>query len=112
LVAALALAFWLLWPQLPQEQTLIFALGPEARRVAQLEVHWERLDNAHEGHLTLNFPVPTPERVVRQFRLTAGRYSFRVTALARDAASRRTELMRQVTLDGGTVILHVEELTH
>ncbi len=112
LAAALALAFWLLLPQLPQDQTVIFSLGPEARRVAQLEVQWEGLDSDHEGHLTLNFPVPTPERVVRQFRLTDGRYSFRITALARDAASRRTELMRQVTLDGSTLLLHVEDLTH
>ena len=110
--AALALAFWLLLPQLPKDQTVIFSLGPDARRLAQLEVQWDGLDNDHEGHLTLNFPSPTPERVVRQFRLTDGKYSFRITALTRDAASRRTELTRQVTLDGSTLILHVQELTH
>ena len=110
--AAVALVFWLLLPQLPQEQTLVFSLGPDARRVAQLEVQWEGLDSPHEGHLTLNFPAPTPEQVVRQFRLTDGKYSFRITALTRDAPSRRTELTRQVTLDGSTLILNVQELTH
>jgi hypothetical protein len=104
--------FWLLLPQLPQEQTLVLSLGPGAARVAQLEVQWEGVDSDHEGHLTLNFPEPTPEQVVRHFRLPDGKYSFRLTALPRDAASQRTELMRQVTLDGSTLILHVEDLIH
>lgn len=114
--AGVALLFWLLLPKVPHDQTVVFELGAGAASFAQLEIQWQALDAEHEGHLTLNFPAtragsPTPERVVRQFRLTDGPYAFRVMALHRDALRNRTEVTRQVTLDGSPVTLRLEELS-
>lgn len=111
---------WQLLPALPRDQTVIFALGPDSDRLAQLEVHWEATSgesSEHEGSVTLNFPAPTrdeptPERIVRQFRLVDGRYVFRVSGVHRGGVARRTELTRQVTLDGNAVTLRLEELSH
>ena len=64
-----------------------------------------------EGKLILNFPVPTPGRVVRQFRMIDGPYAFRITAMHRDATRSRTELVRQVTLDGNSLTLNLDELS-
>jgi hypothetical protein len=111
IAAGVSLLLWVLLPHLPQDQTLIFVLGEHANRVAQLDVQWEAVGKDHEGSLTLNFPTPTPERVVRQFRLSNGEYVFRVTALRRDAQTPRTEVSRRVTLDGNTSSVRLEELT-
>jgi hypothetical protein len=118
--AAIGLVIWLLLPQLPRDQTVIFALGPASERLAQLEVQWESVGSEsreHEGSVTLNFPAPTsdeptPERVVRQFRLIDGEYVFRVSAVRRGEVAQRTEVTRQVTLDGNAVTLRLEELSH
>jgi hypothetical protein len=125
-----AVIVWWVLPQVPHDQTIVFDLGENASSVSQLEVHWhalgegddragddtpERADAAeageHEGKLTLNFPAPTPERVVRQFRMTDGAYAFRITAFHRDAFRNRTEVVRQVTLDGNSLTLHLDELS-
>ncbi len=52
-----------------------------------------------------------PERVVHHFRLADGEYSFRISARRTGVADERTEAMRQVTLNGSTLILRLEELT-
>jgi hypothetical protein len=111
IAVGVSLLLWVLLPHLPQDQTLIFVLGERADRVAQLDVQWEAIGKDHEGSLTLNFPAPTPERVVRQFRLTDGEYVFRVRALRRDSQTERAEVSRRATLDGNSVSLHLEELT-
>lgn len=118
--ALIALLIWALLPQLPRDQTVILALGPESERLSQLNLHWETAEgesSEHTGSLTLNFPPPgagqpTPERIVRQFRLIHGEYVFQVSGVRRDAPARRTEVTRRVTLDGTTVTLRLEELTH
>lgn len=109
-VVLAALAAWVL-PKVPHEQTIVFELGENAASVAQLDVHWEADEGDHEGKLTLNFPAPTPERVVRQFRMTDGAYAFRITAEHRDAIRNRTEVVRRVTLDGNSLTLHLDELS-
>ena len=117
---AIGLVIWLLLPRLPHDQTVIFVLGPNSHRLARLEVKWEAVESEsseHEGSLTLNFPAPTrgeptPERVVRQFRLIDGQYVFRVSGVRRGEVARRTEVTRQVTLDGDAVTLRLEELSH
>jgi hypothetical protein len=117
---AIGLVIWLLLPRLPRDQTVIFALGPDSERLAQLDVHWESVgseSSEHEGSVTLNFPAPTsgkptPERVVRQFRLVDGEYVFRVSGVRRGEVAQRTEVTRQVTLDGNAVTLRLEELSH
>jgi hypothetical protein len=111
IAAGVSLLLWVLLPHLPQDQTLIFVLGERADRIAQLDVEWEAIGKDHEGSLTLNFPVPTPERVVRQFRLTQGEYVFRVRARRRNAPTEQTEISRRATLDGNTVSIRLEELT-
>jgi hypothetical protein len=109
--AAVAGLFWLLAPRLPHDQTVVFELGEHARDIGRLDVQWESASGEHEGKLTLNFPAPTPERVVRQFRMTDGDYAFRITAVHRDATPSRTELVRQVTLDGNNITLRLDELS-
>jgi hypothetical protein len=109
--AAVAGLFWLLSPRLPHDQTVAFELGERARDIASLDIQWESANGEHEGKLTLNFPAPTPERVVRQFRMTDGDYAFRITAVHRDATPSRTELVRQVTLDGNNITLRLDELS-
>ena len=109
-VVAAGLAVWLV-PQVPHDQTIVFDLGQGAASVSQLDVHWEDESSEHEGKLTLNFPAPTPERVVRQFRMTDGAYAFRITAQHRDAIRNRTEVVRRVTLDGNSLTLHLDELS-
>jgi len=84
----------LLLPAAPHDQTII----------------WEAAGSEHEGKVVLNFPAPTPERVVRQFRMTDGSYAFRITAVHRDATQSRTELVRQVRLDGNSITLRLDEL--
>lgn len=108
--AAVALLWWLA-PAVPQDQTIVFELGPRAENVAKLEVRWEAEDSEHEGALELNFPAPTPERIVRQFRMTDGAYAFWITAVHRDATQRRTEVIRRVRLDGNNITLRLDELS-
>jgi hypothetical protein len=100
----------LLLPAAPHDQTIIFELGERAINVSSLEVLWEEAGSEHEGKVVLNFPAPTPERVVRQFRMTDGSYAFRITAVHRDATQSRTELVRQVRLDGNSITLRLDEL--
>lgn len=117
---AIGCVIWVMLPRLPRDQTVIFALGPESERLSQLEVQWEAVggeSSEHEGSVTLNFPASTPdgrtpERVVRQFRLVDGEYVFRVSAVRRGERAERTEVTRQVTLDGSTVTLRLEDLSH
>jgi hypothetical protein len=109
-VVLAALVAWLL-PKVPHDQTIVFELGQNAASVARLDVYWEAENAEHEGKLTLNFPAPTPERVVRQFRMTDGPYAFRITAQHRDAIRNRTEVVRRVTLDGNSLTLHLDELS-
>jgi hypothetical protein len=109
--AAVAALFWLLSPRLPHDQTVAFELGERAQNIASLDVQWESANGEHEGKLTLNFPAPTPVRVVRQFRMKDGDYAFRITAVHRDATPSRTELLRQVTLDGNNITLRLDELS-
>lgn len=113
LVIGAACAAFFAWisPQLPHDQTIVFELGKNAASVSQLDVHWREEDGEHEGKLTLNFPPPTPERVVRQFRMTEGAYAFRITAQHRAAIRNRTEVVRRVTLDGNSLTLHLDELS-
>jgi hypothetical protein len=106
-------------PNVPHDQTVIFALGPEAHRLSQLDVRWEAKGESseHVGNITLNFPAPTrerptPERVVRELRLIHGEYEFRVSGVRRDGQARRTEVTRQVRLEGEPVTLRLEELSH
>jgi hypothetical protein len=109
--AGVALLGWQLVPHVPHDQTVIFALGAGAARVSRLEVVWEAEGQASEGRLVLNFPVPPPERLVRQFRLAHGEYEFRVAARLRTEAVERTEVTRRVTLEGNPVTLRLEDLT-
>lgn len=109
-VALAGAVAWLL-PKVPHDQTIVFELGENAASVSQLDVYWESETSEHEGKLTLNFPAPTPERVVRQFRMTDGPYAFRITAQHRDAIRNRTEVVRRVTLDGNSLTLHLDELS-
>ena len=108
---AAAAAIWAVMPAVPQDQTIVFNLGDNAESVARLDVHWQSIGGDHEGQVILNFPAPTPERVVRQFRMTDGAYAFRITAMHRDATRSRTELVRQVTLDGNSLTLNLDELS-
>ncbi len=101
----------LVLPAVPRDQTVVFELGKNAARISRLDVQWESDSGEHEGQLTLNFPGPTPERVVRQFRMRDGAYAFRITALHRDVIPNRTELVRQVTLEGNSLTLHLDELS-
>ena len=107
---AAAALFASLLPAVPHDQTIVFELGERASDVSSLEVLWEAEDSEHEGKVVLNFPAPTPERVVRQFRMTDGSYAFRITAVHRDATRSRTELVRQVRLDGNSITLRLDEL--
>lgn len=107
---AAAALFASLLPAVPNDQTIVFELGERAHDVSSLEVLWEAEDSEHEGKVVLNFPAPTPERVVRQFRMTDGSYALRITAVHRDATRRRTELVRQVRLDGNSITLRLDEL--
>jgi hypothetical protein len=113
LLVGVVLAVVVAWlvPKVPHDQTVVFELGENAASVSQLDVHWESETGADEGKLTLNFPAPTPERVVRQFRMTDGPYAFRITAHRRDAIRNRTEVVRRVTLDGNSLTLHLDELS-
>jgi hypothetical protein len=104
-------ALWLVLPAVPHDQSIVFELGGNAASVSQLDVHWQSRESDHEGKLTLNFPAPTPGRVVRQFRMTDGPYAFRITAMHRDATRSRTEVVRQVTLDGNSLTLNLDELS-
>jgi len=97
-------------PVIPHDQTITFELGERAAGVSSLEVYWEAEGSEQDGKVVLNFPVPTPERVVRQFRMTDGSYAFRITAVHRDATRSRTELVRQVRLDGNSITLRLDEL--
>jgi hypothetical protein len=108
---AMAALVWAVLPAVPHDQTVVFDLGEGAASVEQLDVHWQSQDSDHEGKLTLNFPAPTPGRVVRQFRMTDGPYAFRITALHRDALRNRTEVVRRVTLDGNSLTLNLDELS-
>jgi hypothetical protein len=108
---AVAAAVWLVLPAVPHDQTVVFELGRNASSVAQLDVNWQSEEGEHEGKLTMNFPAPTPGRVVRQFRMLDGAYAFRITALHRDATRNRTEVVRQVTLDGNSLTLNLDELS-
>jgi hypothetical protein len=108
---AVAAAVWLVLPAVPHDQTVVFELGDHAATLEQLDVHWQSQESDHEGKLTLNFPAPTPGRVVRQFRMTDGPYAFRITAIYRDATRSRTEVVRQVTLDGNSLTLNLDELS-
>jgi hypothetical protein len=109
--AAVAVLAVQLMPAIPHDQTIIFELGARASNVSSLEVYWEAEGAEHDGRVVLNFPAPTPERVVRQFRMTDGAYAFRITAVHRDATRSRTELVRQVRLDGNSSItLRLDEL--
>jgi hypothetical protein len=111
LVGGVAAAlFASLLPAVPHDQTIVFELGARASDVSRLEVLWEAEGSEHEGKVVLNFPAPTPERVVRQFRMTDGSYAFRITAVHRDATRSRTELVRQVRLDGNSITLRLDEL--
>jgi hypothetical protein len=107
---AAAALFAALLPAVPHDQTIVFELGERAGDVSRLEVSWEADGSEHEGQVVLNFPAPTPERVVRQFRMTDGSYAFRITAVHRDATRSRTELVRQVRLDGNSITLRLDEL--
>ena len=107
---AAAALFALMLPAVPHDQTIVFELGEHAANVSSLEVLWEAEGSEHEGKMLLNFPAPTPERVVRQFRMTDGSYAFRITAVHRDATRSRTELVRQVRLDGNSITLRLDEL--
>jgi len=107
---AAAALFALMLPAVPHDQTIVFELGEHAANVSSLEVLWEAEGSEHEGKMLLNFPAPTPERVVRQFRMTDGSYAFRITAVHRDATRSRTELVRQVRLDGNSLTLRLDEL--
>ena len=109
-VGATTLA-WLLLPAVPHDQVVELELGKNASSVSRLDVHWEKEDGSHEGNVALNFPAPTPERVVRQFRMTDGDYAFRITAVHRDATQSRTEVVRRVTLDGNNITLRLDELS-
>ncbi|HKO91632.1 MAG TPA: hypothetical protein VJU61_10790 [Polyangiaceae bacterium] len=109
--AAVAAGGWALLPNIPHDQTVIFALGRDAAQLSQLEVLWEAEGQEHEGRLLLNFEAAPPDHVVRQFRLADGEYEFRVAARRRDGASERTEVTRRVRLEGSTVTLRCEELT-
>ena len=109
--AAVAALGWALLPHIPQDQTVIFALGRDAAKLSQLEVLWEAEGQEHEGRLLLNFDSATPDHVVRQFRLADGEYEFRVAARRRDGSGGRTEVSRRVRLEGSTVTLRCEELT-
>jgi hypothetical protein len=108
--AVVAILVWQLVPGVPHDQTLILSLGSRAVHVARLDVSWEASAGGHEGGFTLNFPSQPPERVSRRLRLADGPYVFRVSAERKDAGERRTEVTRQVTLDGSTVTLRIEEL--
>jgi hypothetical protein len=108
---AMAALVWAVLPAVPHDQTIVFELGEAAASVERLDVHWQSRASDHEGNLTLNFPAPTPGRVVRQFRMTDGPYAFRITALHRDALRSRTEAVRQVTLDGNSLTLNLDELS-
>lgn len=130
-LAAAGLLIWWVLPGVPHDQTVIFALGEQSARISQLDVHWERVGTDHAGQLTLNFPSApaapqgatdttsaprspswdTPSNVARQFRLADGEYSFHVSARRTGMSNGRTEVTRQVTLDGNTLILRLEELT-
>lgn len=105
---AAAALFALLLPAVPHDRTIVFELGERAANISSLEVFWQADDSAHEGKVVLNFPAPTPERVVRQFRMTDGSYAFRITAVHRDATRSRTELVRQVRLDGNSLTLRLD----
>jgi hypothetical protein len=107
----MAALVWAVLPEVPHDQTIVFELGGSAASVEQLDVHWQSRASDHEGKLTLNFPAPTPGRVVRQFRMTDGPYAFRITAQHRDAIRNRTEVVRRVTLDGNSLTLHLDELS-
>jgi hypothetical protein len=109
--AGVAALVWQLLPNVPRDQTVVFVLGNQASTVARLDVSWELAEGGHEGGFTLNFPSPAPERVVRQLRLAEGEYVFHVSAARREAAERRTELTRQVTLSGDAVTLRIEDLS-
>jgi hypothetical protein len=127
--AAVGLIIWWALPGVPRDQTIIFALGEDSSLVSRLEIHWERAGTDHSGQVTLNFPSApaSPERsggttsepeepsaprsIVHHFRLADGEYSFRISARRTGVADERTEVIRQVTLNGNTLILHLEELT-
>lgn len=132
MTAVAALVVWRVLPGVPRDQTVVFALGDGSRRVAQLDVQWERRGTEHVGQLTLNFPrsapagtagageatsaqAPslhdTPARIVRQLRLAEGEYDFHVSARLGAVGGERTEVTRRVTLEGNTVTLRLEELT-
>lgn len=137
---AVGLLVWKVVPGIPREQTVIFALGEHSELVTQLDVQWESLESAHVGQLTLNFPVGAalpegnppssprggaripaalasraPARIVRQFRLPDGEYSFQISARRHasieGASNQRTEVTRRVTLDGNPLTLRLDELT-
>lgn len=67
--------------------------------------------SARDGAPVGAFQSSTPQRIVHRFRLADGEYSFRISARRTGVADERTEVMRQVTLNGNTLILRLEELT-
>lgn len=110
LLLALALALWPISRSFPHEQTLLLKLGPESQRIVEISLGWSQ-DSQPLGGARLRFDSGAPERVVQVLDLANGAYNFTFDLVKRDVdgSTVKTLLQRQVTLEGQTVTIYLEE---
>jgi hypothetical protein len=87
LVAGILVAVLHVWPQLPRETDLEFALGPGHSEIVELRVSY-----VHQGEewygVRLGFPEGAPDRVRHSVSLPAGEFELRCELRDRNGRSR------------------------
>jgi hypothetical protein len=98
-------------PLVPREQTLVLRVGAEPR-VERVSLTYAR-EGEHEplGGATLRPPAASPGSVRHDVSLPNGSYlvTIAVERRAADGGTRETSTERRVTLQGGEVVLPVED---
>ena len=87
----------------PDEQRLIFDLGPDSARVRSIEVAWTPPGQSHPGGgLRLSAAAAKTSRIRHTLRVPNGTYVLDVSVeRAVDGKPAKTSLSRRVNLQGG-----------
>ena len=105
LVAVLVVALEL-WPRVPRDTDLEFALGPGHERVVELRVAY--LVDGEELHgVAFDFPAGAPDRVRHRVSLPAGEYQLKLELRSRGGRSRQL-IRRLKTPVEGLVTIQLE----